>query len=62
MNDKELQEKWPILKTKIKAEHPDINDDDLKYEFGQESELLLRLQEKLGKTNEEIRNWLSIIG
>jgi len=62
MDNKELQEKWPSLKEKIKDEHPDIKDEDLKYEFGQESELLLRLQKKLGKTNEEIRNWLSIIG
>ncbi len=62
MEDKELREKWPVIKDKIKELHPDINDDDLHYEFGKESELLLRLQEKLGKTNKEIKDWLSIMG
>ena len=62
MENKELQQKWPKIKTKIQQEHPDLKDEDLDYEFGKESELLLRLQEKLGKTNEEIRNWLSVLG
>jgi len=62
MNNTELQEKWPDIKSKIKEIHPDIKDEDLEYEFGQESELLLRLQEKLGKTDKEIRNWLSVLG
>ena len=62
MDNKELQEKWPVIKTKIKEQHPDLKDGDLEYEFGQESELLLRLQKKLGKTNEEINNWLSLMG
>lgn len=62
MDDKELQKKWPVLKDKIKELHPDLDDNDLHYEFGKESELLLRLQEKLGKTNKEIKDWLSIMG
>ena len=62
MDSKELQEKWPMIKNKIQAQHPDLKDEDLNYEFGQESALLLRLQKKLGKTNEEINNWLSLMG
>ncbi len=62
MDDKELQQKWPVIKEKIKELHPHITDEDLEYEFGKESELLLRLQKKLDKTNKEIRNWLSILG
>ena len=62
MEDKELQKKWPAIKEKIKEQHPDLADEDLHYEFGKESELLLRLQEKLGKTNREIKDWLSIMG
>ena len=44
MDSKVLQEKWPIIKNKIQEQHPDLKDEDLKYEFGQESALLLRLQ------------------
>ncbi len=62
MEDQELQKKWPEIKDKIKELHPDLADEDLHYEFGKESELLLRLQEKLGKTNKEIKDWLSIMG
>ncbi len=62
MEDNELREKWPVIKSKIKELHPDIDDKDLYYELGKESELLLRLQEKLGKTNKEIKEWLSIMG
>ena len=62
MDDIELREKWPIIKEKIKGQHPELEEDDLEYKFGQESELLLRLQKKLKKTNEQIRNWLSLFG
>ena len=62
MENKELQKKWPDIKAKIQQQHPELKDEDLKYEFGQESELLLRLQKKLGKTNEELKNWLSMMG
>ena len=62
MDSKALQEKWPVIKAKIQKQHPDLKDEDLEYKFGQESELLLRLQKKLGKTNEEINSWLSLMG
>ena len=62
MDSTELRQKWPTIKEKIKEQHPNLADEDLHYEFGKESELLLRLQEKLGKTNKEIKDWLSIMG
>ncbi len=62
MENKELQKKWPEIKNKIKEQHPELKDEDLEYHFGEESELLLRLQKKLGKTNEELKNWLSLMG
>ena len=62
MDNNELQQKWPAIKKKIKEQHPQLDDKDLGYEPGNEEELLLRLQEKLGKNSNEIRNWLSLMG
>lgn len=62
MNNNELREKWPVLKKKIKEAHPEIKEHDLAYEIGREEELLLRLQEKLGKNRKEIDNWLALLG
>ena len=62
MDNKDLQAKWPAIKNKIKALHPDISESDLILEIGKEAELLKRLQTKLGKNSEEIRNWLSLMG
>lgn len=62
MDNKELREKWPEIKEKIKGQHPELKEEDLEYKFGQETELLLRLQKKLKKTNEQIRYWLSLFG
>ena len=62
MDNNELREKWPVIKSKLREEHPHLTDEDLELEFGRESELLLKLQEKLGKTNKEIKDWLSLMG
>ena len=57
-----MHDKWPLLRTKIMQEHPEFTEEELILELGKESELLLRIQAKLGKTNKEIRNWLSLLG
>lgn len=62
MENTELREKWPGLKVKIAQQHPELSREDLILELGRESELLLRLQEKLGKNKKEIENWLSMMG
>ena len=62
MNDKEIEKKWPELKQKILQLHPEFTREELALEIGKEAELLKRLQKKLGKTDSEIRNWLSIMG
>ena len=62
MENSELQRKWPDMKRKIQEEHPHLTDEDLHYEFGKESELFLRLQEKLKKNKDEIDNWLALMG
>jgi uncharacterized protein YjbJ (UPF0337 family) len=45
---------WVALKEKIKHAYKNITEDDLKLENGDEGELLIRLQKKLGKTKEEV--------
>jgi uncharacterized protein YjbJ (UPF0337 family) len=58
MNKLELRGNWNELKGKLKQRYAELTDDDLAYEEGREDELLGRLQQKLGKTEDEIRNTL----
>lgn len=50
--------RWNQLKGKVKQQWADLTDDDLLYVDGKEDELLGRLQEKTGKTKEELSLWL----
>jgi uncharacterized protein YjbJ (UPF0337 family) len=50
------------MKGKVKASHADLTDDDLEYEDGQDDQLLGRLQQKLGKTKDEVIHWLRSLG
>lgn len=54
MNEQELKGKWNQAKGKLKQKYADLTDDDLKYADGKKDELLGRLQEKTGKTKEEL--------
>ena len=56
------EKKWKEWAEKLKKEYPDLTDQDLKFEQGREEETLIRLQDKLKKTKEEITNWLHIMG
>ncbi len=58
MDKLELKGKWNELKGKIKQQHADLTDNDLEYEDGKYDELYGRLQTKLGKTRDEVINWL----
>lgn len=58
MDKLELKGKWNELKGKIKQQYADLTDDDLKYEEGQDDELLGRLQKKLGKGRDELVKWI----
>ena len=62
MEQRDLSTNWEQSKQKIKREYPHVKDEDLHLEPGKEEELLERLQQKLGKTKKEIRNWLHIMG
>lgn len=62
MDKLELKGSWNVLKGKVKQAHADFTDDDLKYEEGKDDELLGRIQKKLGKTKDEVVQWLKSLG
>ena len=47
---------WNELKGKLKQKYGQLTDDDLTFAEGKEDELYGRLQQRLGKTKEEIRD------
>lgn len=49
---------WNQIKGKLKQQYADLTDDDLKYAEGKEDELLGRLQEKTGKTKDQIKDFI----
>ena len=56
MNTRELKGNWEELKGKLKQKYADLTDDDLLYEEGREQEMWGKLQNKLGKTEKEIKS------
>lgn len=53
-----LQGNWNEVKGKMKQAYADLSDDDLKREEGKDDELFGRIQEKLGKSKEEVIKWI----
>lgn len=56
MNEDQFKGKWKQVKGQFKQKYADLTDDDLMYAEGKSDELLGRLQEKTGKTKEEIKD------
>ena len=59
MDDLNLKGSWNQLKGKLKQEYAHLTDDDLAYTEGKEDELYGRLQEKLGKTKQDLKTMLN---
>lgn len=57
MDDLRLKGKWNQLKGKAKQQWGNLTDDDLTYVEGKEDELYGRIQEKTGKSKDEVREW-----
>ena len=57
MDDLRFKGKWNQLKGKAKQEWANLTDDDLKFAEGKEDELYGKLQEKTGKSKDEIKSW-----
>lgn len=53
-----LKGNWNELKGKIKQQYADITDDDLLYEEGKDEEWMGRIQQKTGKTKEDLAKWI----
>jgi len=53
-----LKGNWNEIKGKAKSQYADLTDDDLLYEEGKDDELLGRLQKKIGKTKQEVKDWI----
>lgn len=57
MDDLRFKGKWNELKGRAKQEWADLTDDDLLYEEGKEDELYGRIQNRTGKTKDEVKDW-----
>jgi uncharacterized protein YjbJ (UPF0337 family) len=62
MNELQIKGNWNVMKGKLKQGYGELTDDDLAFSEGHEDELVGRLQQKLGKTKEEIRRVLREAG
>lgn len=62
MDKLEIKGNYNELKGKLKQAHGDLTDDDLKYEEGKDDEFFGRLQKKLGKTKDEVVEWIRSLG
>jgi len=56
------KDSWEPWKERIKTHYPELTDEDLHYEEGKEEDLLHRIEDRIGKTAEEIIEWLREIG
>ncbi len=54
-----LRGTWNEIKGKAKQQYADLTDNDLLYEEGKEDEMIGKLQNKLGKTRDEVVDWLN---
>jgi uncharacterized protein YjbJ (UPF0337 family) len=52
----QMKGNWNEVKGKLKQKYGQLTDDDLTFAEGKEDELLGRLQNKLGRTKEELRS------
>lgn len=60
-NTTELKADWEEIKGKLKQQYATLTDDDLLFAEGKKEELIGRLQQKLSKTKEEIRQLIGEI-
>lgn len=59
MSNLKLKGAWNEVKGKVKQQYADLTDDDLMYVEGKEDELVGKLQTKLGKSRDEVVDYLN---
>jgi len=62
MNKLEIKGNWNVIKGQLKQKYGQLTDDDLAFVEGKEEELLGRLQSRLGKTKEDVRDEIARFG
>jgi uncharacterized protein YjbJ (UPF0337 family) len=55
MTNLKIKGSWNELKGKLKQKYGQLTDDDLAFAEGKQDEFLGRLQQKLGKSKEDLR-------
>ncbi len=55
MNKLSFRGNWNEIKGKLKQKYADLTDDDLTFIEGKEDELLGRLQQRTGRTQQQLR-------
>ena len=55
MNKLSFRGSWNEIKGKLKQKYADLTDDDLTFIEGKEDELLGRLQQRTGRTRQQLR-------
>ena len=56
MTKLEMKGNWNEIKGRLKQKYADLTDDDLTFAEGKQDEMLGRLQQKLGKSKEDLRD------
>jgi uncharacterized protein YjbJ (UPF0337 family) len=59
MDKLQLKGGWNEIKGKIKQAYGDLTDDDLVREEGKDDEMLGKLQQKTGKSRDQLVKWLN---
>lgn len=62
MDKLELKGRWNEMKGKAKQQYAELTDDDLTYEEGKDDELVGKIQTRLGKTKDEVVEWIRSLG
>ncbi|HJT81711.1 MAG TPA: CsbD family protein [Chthoniobacterales bacterium] len=55
MTNLELKGNWNEVKGRLKQKYANLTDDDLRFAEGKEEEMIGRLQQKTGRSKEELR-------
>ena len=56
-----LEAPWDEVKEMLKEVNHELTDDDLRYEPGQEAELLQRLSKKMNKDIPTVKGWIESV-
>lgn len=59
MDKLQIKGGWNEMKGKIKKAYGDLTDDNLAYQEGKDDEMLGKLQQKTGKSRDELVKWIN---